>query len=322
MKRKLEETPTRKLKRARPSSKCPITKLTPTTRKKRIRAGSKMRTHYANRAKDLSELLAKKDMVLVDEQSSQMSNIINIVKDDYSEVVNTVINESTIIEIERQAMRNIWRRDCAKKRAKDKADFEADQKKNTSSNCSNRWSLITYRMALAVFARSPAAYRALQCFELLQLPSVYSLRNATQKYNSESGISCEYLEQLQNQYEMLREEKRHLGEKVPVGKGVLIFDGVKVIDKLLWNSKTHKFVGVAMDETEFAYITDIFKSSKSTEPHGAKYVLQFLWRDLSAKFDVIGPYFMSEKSINHGFLTGCLYETMRVLHAYGFRTRV
>ena len=59
-----------------------------------------MRTHYANPAKDLSELLAKKDMVLVDEQSSQMSNIINIVKDDYSEVVNTVINESTITETE------------------------------------------------------------------------------------------------------------------------------------------------------------------------------------------------------------------------------
>ena len=100
-----------------------------TTRKKRIRAGSKMRTHYANRARDLSELLAKKDMVLVDEQSSKMSNIINIVKDDYSEVVNTVINESTIIETELQAMRNIWLRDCAKKRATDKADFEADQKK-------------------------------------------------------------------------------------------------------------------------------------------------------------------------------------------------
>ena len=192
---KLEETPTRKLKRARPSSKCPIINLTPTTRKKCIRAGSKMRTHYANRATDLSELLAKKDIVLVDEQSSQMSNIINIVKDDYSEVVNTVINESTIIETERQAMRNIWLRDCAKKRAKYKAEFEADQKKNTSSNYSNRWSSITYRMALAVFARSPAAYRALQSFELLQLPSVYSLRNATQKYNSESGISCEYLEQ-------------------------------------------------------------------------------------------------------------------------------
>ena len=123
MKRKLVETPTRKLKRARLSSKCPITNLTPTTRKKRIRAGSKMRTRYANRAKDLSELLAKKDMTLVDEQSSQMSNIINIVKDDYSEVVNSVINESTIIETERQAMRNIWLTDCAKKRAKDRADF-------------------------------------------------------------------------------------------------------------------------------------------------------------------------------------------------------
>ena len=90
---------------------------------------------------------------------------------------------------------------------------------------------------MTVFARCPAAYRALQSFELLQLLSVYSLRNATQKYNSESGISCEYLEQQQNQYKMLRDEKRHLGEKVPVGEGVLIFDEVKVIDKFFGTVK-------------------------------------------------------------------------------------
>lgn len=38
----------------------------------------------------------------------------------------------------------------------------------------NRWSTITYRMALAVFCRSPAAYEALAGFDILQLPPVDS----------------------------------------------------------------------------------------------------------------------------------------------------
>ena len=54
------------------------------------------------------------------------------------------------------------------------------------------------------------------------------------------------------------------------------------------------------------------------EPHGAEYVLQFLLRDLTSKFDLIGPYFMCSKSVDHGFVSGCLFETMRALNAYGF----
>ena len=46
IKRKLEETPTRKLKRARPNSKSPLSYLTPKSRRKRLQSASRMRFHF------------------------------------------------------------------------------------------------------------------------------------------------------------------------------------------------------------------------------------------------------------------------------------
>lgn len=319
-KRKLSETLTRKLKRARIQSKCRVSYLTPNTRKKRLRAGSQMRHYFSTRARELSEkLLAISDTSVNADQSAQMSAVVDVIQHDYADVLSSVINESTQSETEREAVRSIWKRDCEQRTARERADFEADQKKNSATHTGNRFSTITYRLALAVYARSPAAYRALASFDLLRLPSVYSVRNASRAYSSEAGVSHEYLATQQKRYADYKEEKLRKGEKLPVGEGVLIFDEVKVIDKLLWNSKTHKFVGLAMDERECMYVSDILHNTASPGVKGAEYVLQFLWRDLSAKFDVIEPYFLSEKSINHGFLTGCLYETMRVMHAYGFK---
>ena len=94
---------------------------------------------------------------------------------------------------------------------------------------------------------------------------------------------------------------------------------MKVIAKLLWNSKNHAFIGLAMDENEYAFLKDIFEESDVSEPRGAEYILQFLWRDLTSNYDVIGSYFLSPISVDSVFITASLYETMRTLHAYNFR---
>ena len=49
------------------------------------------------------------------------------------------------------------------------------------------------------------------------------------------------------------------------------------------------------------------------------YILQFMWRDLSSGFDVIGPYFTSEGGMDTKFLCACVMETMQVFETYGFR---
>jgi hypothetical protein len=135
------------------------------------------------------------------------------------------------------------------------------------------------------------------------------------------GINQEYMLKQQKRYEEFKTEAIAEGRKQPLGEGALIFDEVKIIDKLIWNSKSERFVGVAMSSEEFPQICDLFpkQHEQTSEPQAAQYVLQFLWRDLSANFDVIGPYFSSDRHLTQSFMMSCLMETMRVLHACGFQ---
>lgn len=52
----------------------------------------------------------------------------------------------------------------------------------------NRWSLVTIRLALAVYTRSPAAYSALKNFGLIQLPSQSTLQAYTGAFRDDAGM--------------------------------------------------------------------------------------------------------------------------------------
>ena len=52
--------------------------------------------------------------------------------------------------------------------------------------------------------------------------------------------------------------------------------------------------------------------------HQTTYILQFMWRDITSDFDVIGPYFTCEKSLEIKFLAACVFEAMYVFETYGF----
>ena len=107
IKRKLEETPTRKLKRIRPNSKCPFSYLTPKSRKKRLQSASRKRFYFKQKILKLTEvsLLERRDLKLNDEQTSEMTNVARIIKEDYLEVVEEVISSSTEKESERIAIK-------------------------------------------------------------------------------------------------------------------------------------------------------------------------------------------------------------------------
>lgn len=64
----------------------------------------------------------------------------------------------------------------------------------------NRWSTITYQMALAVFCRSPAAYEALSGFSILKLPSQESLKHLRSGYFQADGPNWENLEESAEDY--------------------------------------------------------------------------------------------------------------------------
>jgi hypothetical protein len=249
-----------------------------------------------------------------------MEKVVNVIEGGLSEELNAVIDSKTHTEEEKQIVRHAWQRDVQRRKALDARDFHNDQKKNSLGSKRNRWSAITFRVALAVYSRSPSAYKALCKFDnILCLPGVETVKGKMRQYVHQPGINHEYMLAQRERYMCFCSEKVKQGAKKPIGEGALVFDEVKIIDKLVWNSRSETFVGVAMSKDDCCEIRDIFaKADTDSQPLATQYIVQFLWRDLSADFDVIGPYYSSSKHITQQFLMGCLMDTMRIFTAYGF----
>ena len=111
------------------------------------------------------------------------------------------------------------------------------------------------------------------------------------------------------------------GKKEPKGDGVLIFDEVKVISRLMWNSRSQKIIGLAMTPDDMSSLHDAYQLVNETSAtRQTSYILQFIWRDLTSSFDVVGPYFCSSSQLESKFIVACLLQTLRIFHLYGFHT--
>ena len=122
---------------------------------------------------------------------------------------------------------------------------------------------------------------------------------------------------------------------LPIAEGVLIIDEVKVRNisacyvchlihkmlhqvgaKLLWSSRSQKFIGHAMSHDHYAMCTVLSGKRQTT------YVLQTLWRDLMSSFDVIGPHFTNDATFPHHMLCSVLMESIRQFYICGFEVVV
>lgn len=101
-----------------------------------------------------------------------------------------------------------------------------------TGNQGNRWNLITYRLALAVYTRSPAAYAALKSFNILQLPSKRSLQEFVGANCDPPGVNEKKIAEQRNLYDAVKQLKLRSNKKEPQSEGVLIFDEVKVQSKV------------------------------------------------------------------------------------------
>ena len=48
--------------------------------------------------------------------------------------------------------------------------------------------------------------------------------------------------------------------------------------------------------------------------------MQFLWRDLTPSFDVLGPYYCSSGTLECKVIIGVVLETIKVFHVFEFET--
>jgi len=116
-------------------------------------------------------------------------------------------------------------------------------------------------------------------------------------------------------YRIFKQNCETEGKLLPKSDGALIFDEVKVVSSLIWNSRSHKIIGLAMTEENQASLHDVFQLfGKDHRTKQASYMLQFLWRDVTSSFDIVGPYFSSEESMNAKFICSCVLETIKLFH--------
>jgi len=86
-----------------------------------------------------------------------------------------------------------------------------------------------------------------------------------------------------------------------------------VISSLMWNSRSHHIIGLAMTSNDQASLHDIFQLVETgNRTKQTNYVLQFLWRDLTSSFDIVGPYYTSENSMTAKFVLSCVLETVKI----------
>lgn len=140
--------------------------------------------------------------------------------------------------------------------------------------------VILLLLALAVFTRSPAAYEALRSFNILQLPSRSMLQSYTGAFLQQPGANHECISEQVAQFLLHCQERQKEG-KESQKMGVLIFDEVKVINRLLWNSRSQTVIGLSLSHVDQSSLADIYEMLNDDRVHQTSYILQFLWRDLT-----------------------------------------
>ena len=338
------ETPTRHTKRQRPSSRARTSYMSPASKAKRRKLAQYERTNNIRKLARYEE----HDIVLDNEQSDEMYGI---VKEMGEEELQKLYDEGDKHNVG-AILKDIWTTDLDRQQKQ----FSDDQ----ATNCNlitilkyfdslffvtgnggrgNRWSMITIRMgkymhllsfwfimnsvALAIYCRSPAAYKALKDFNILSLPAKSTLQSYSGAFIHAAGVSSACIAGQVSRYVLFKEQCRLAGKQEPRGDGALIFDEVKVACQLMWNSRNNKLMGLAMTSTDLISLNDIYLLLQRSE--GSKqtsYVLQFLWRDLTSSFDIIGPYFTSASTVDSKFVMACVLETVKLFQCHGLKTSV
>ena len=113
-----------------------------------------------------------------------------------------------------------------------------------------------------------------------------------------------------------------LGKHRPQGDGVLIFDEVKVACQLIWNSRSQKLLGLCMTHQDLLSLNDIYQMLQQPQqaPKQTSYILQFLWRDLTSSYDIVGPYFTCSESVDGKFILACVLETVKLFQTHGLKS--
>ena len=101
-----------------------------------------------------------------------------------------------------------------------------------------------------------------------------------------------------------------------------MFVWTQVQSRVIWNSANSAIMGFAMSSDDYASLHDVYESLDTDEKcQKTSYIIQFLWRDLSSEFDVIGLYFTVSSTMESKFLHSMVTRTMLAFVQHGFSAR-
>ena len=92
--------------------------------------------------------------------------------------------------------------------------------------------------------------------------------------------------------------------------------------KVAWNLKGAGITGYSVSEDELKVLHDVYGTAVQPGSQKASYIVQFLWRDLTSGFDLIGPYFPIESSMTSSVLQELIMLCLKALTSYGFKVSI
>ena len=66
----------------------------------------------------------------------------------------------------------------------------------------------------------------------------------------------------------------------------------------------------ADDQASLCDVYKLFQKESAVEQTG--YIMQFLWRDLTSSYDIVGPYYTSSDTFNAKVIHSCVFETIEL----------
>ncbi len=152
------------------------------------------------------------------------------------------------------------------------------------------------------------------------MPARSTLQAYTGAFLHEPGANRACIEDQVAQYVLHCQQIVRDGKRESKKDGVMIFDEVKVVSRLMWNSRNQQLIGLSMSPDDQSSLADIYQLLDGGHVEQTSYILQFLWRDLTSNFDIVGPYFTYFKTMESKFVLSCVYESIKLFYMYGLNT--
>jgi hypothetical protein len=194
--------------------------------------------------------------------------------------------------------------------------------KGVGNGKGSRYSPLLIRIALAVYARSPAALQVLIDFKVIPVPSKSTLLRYANVHRHGAGMSETFLVQMAESVERFKAvcATRNIPWQNCLD-GAIIIDEIVINGGVAYNPISHKIVGLA--QIDLCKLDDLFKDPAADHDPAdngtTKHIMQTLFRCAAVDFELLGPYFSTSTVGDHRIVKHAQEVFGSALMEFGFQ---